>query len=156
MSLEYQCICGACEDCLDAIRRHEDLAIRASTPPPTPASEDIGEMLDRFEYSSSIPIRFHVFESQHQSIRSEILALFARLRSENERLAKDVDRLDWLDDLNNFYMVTPATNMIGVPKGWTHRVGRPFDSIGERCLDLRDAIDKARLRSLSSSGEIET
>lgn len=59
-------------------------------------------------------------------------------------LGADTERLDWLDEGNNFYLVTPATNMIGVPKGWTHRVGRSLDSIGERCLDIRDAIDKAR------------
>lgn len=58
-------------------------------------------------------------------------------------LSEDTRRLDWLDDLNNFYIVTPAVNMIGVSKGWTHRVGRPLDSIGERFLDLREAIDSA-------------
>lgn len=79
------------------------------------------------------------------------------IRERIERLResqRDTERLDWLDDRENFYAITPATNMIGGPHGWTYYVGRPrFDSIGERCFDLRDAIDKARLKSGSPREE---
>ena len=55
----------------------------------------------------------------------------------------DTIRLDWLDDRDNYWSVTPATNMIGIPKGWTYRLpGQSLDAIGERCLDVREAIDK--------------
>lgn len=59
----------------------------------------------------------------------------------------DRKRMDWLDEGDNYFLVTPATNMIGVRKGWTHRVGRALESIGERCFDIREAIDKARKAS---------
>lgn len=79
------------------------------------------------------------------------------IRERVERLResqRDTERLDWLDDRENFYAITPATNMIGGPHGWTYYVGRPrFNSIGERCFDLRDAIDKARLKSGSPREE---
>lgn len=71
----------------------------------------------------------------------------ARLTAENAAMREDKERLDWLDSREHFYCITPATNRVGVAQGWTFS-RKPLDflnyRIGERCADIREAIDAAR------------